>query len=217
MSTQAAQQTTDKNQLHIEKNKILQKLISLTKQQQTCSATNDRLLELIKQAEKLAPSQELNENLRATYAMLTNQLSLEDYLKKAEEAQEKPSLGLKIFSGLMIALGLAFIILGIAFLICGIATFDGPMIGIACPAALEIGGILMVFCDTFFRSAPNKTMKEFYEFKKDKQVEYRDEDCESLSVFHSHATFFAYADTHFSFQEETNEEGLVESSQPVFC
>ncbi|CAM4423001.1 MAG: hypothetical protein LEGION0403_FIIPPAGN_02177 [Legionella sp.] len=178
MLIQPEQQIPEKDQLNLAKkrNYVFKKLRALTQQEQADARINERLLELIKHAETLEPSLILNKHLEWTYSMLIGQLPIEDYLKKAQEAQEKPFLGWKIFGGLMLAAGLTYIALGIAGLGYGLVTLNGLFILGGLYVLVESVNFFGLFNEMPCAKSPDKAMMQFYELKKnpydDNPVEY---------------------------------------------
>ncbi len=71
-------------------------------------------VELLKNNDK-TPVEDLTEALSATYERLMGQIDSDEYEESASKMEGKPSVGMKILGGFMLALGVALIVLGIIY------------------------------------------------------------------------------------------------------
>ncbi|KTD15513.1 VipE [Legionella gratiana] len=70
---------------------------------------------------------DLTKVLKDTQSLLKGEMSVKDYQTEAKTVQGKPSAGMKILGGLMIALGLAAVAAGIALAVTGVGLVAGAV------------------------------------------------------------------------------------------
>lgn len=122
-----------------------------------------KVLELIKHVEKLkasnkAPEAELTSALQSTHKLLTNGMALDAYQGEASKMQGKPSKGLQILGGLMVAIGFLALAAGVVMSATGVGLVHGA--GAALAGAALVGAGVGFFAKGSQKTGVSKRMSE---------------------------------------------------------